>query len=96
MSLFLRPGAAAIKPGVSMMVRLGQYLYSIFTTMSLAHNQGLTHVHCSAQRKRFLGDRGCIQGWLLGCCGGIRGFKGVFGVYFVSEMAQVELRLERV
>jgi hypothetical protein len=33
-----RPGAAAINPGVSMIVRLGQYLYSIRTTISFAQN----------------------------------------------------------
>lgn len=31
-------GAAEMRPGVSMMVRLGQYLYSILTTISLAQN----------------------------------------------------------
>jgi len=28
--------------------------------------QGLTPVHFSAQRKRFLWDRGCIPGWFRG------------------------------
>jgi hypothetical protein len=29
--------------------------------------QGITLVHFSAQRKRFLWDRGCIKGLLRGC-----------------------------
>lgn len=36
--VFRLPGAAEMRPGVSMMVRLGQYLYSIFTTISLDQN----------------------------------------------------------
>mmetsp|Transcript_68714 Transcript_68714/g.217316 ORF Transcript_68714/g.217316 Transcript_68714/m.217316 type:complete len:200 (+) Transcript_68714:266-865(+) len=32
------PGAAEMRPGVSMMVRFGQYLYSILITISLAQN----------------------------------------------------------
>lgn len=35
-SACLRPGAALSKPGVSMMVKLGQNLYSILNTISLA------------------------------------------------------------
>ncbi len=38
------PGAAAMRPGVSMMVRFGQYLYSIFRMISLAQNW---HASCS-------------------------------------------------
>jgi len=38
MDLFLRPGAGATSPGVSIMVRLGQYLYSTFIIISLAEN----------------------------------------------------------
>ena len=34
--------------------------------------QGLTLVHVSAQRKRFLWDRGCIEGFIRGCLGGGR------------------------
>jgi hypothetical protein len=33
--------------------------------------QGLTLVHCSAQRKRFLLDRGCIWGSFGGCSRGV-------------------------
>jgi hypothetical protein len=58
--------------------------------------QGLTLVHFSAQLKRWLWDRGCMQGMFRGCSGGIRGCYGVCRVYFVSETAQVELRSGRV
>ena len=59
--------------------------------------QGLTLVHFPAQRKRFLWDRGCVQGLFRGCSGG-GGYYGVFTsrVYFVSETAQVELESGRV
>ena len=59
-------------------------------------SQGRTLVHFSAQRKRFLWDRGCIQGFLRGCVGGVRGYHGTFRVCFVSETAQVELKWARV
>ena len=36
--------------------------------------QGLTFVHFSAQRKRFLWDRGVFRG----CLGGVRWYQGVF------------------
>ena len=49
--------------------------------------QGLTLVHFSAQRKRFLWDRGCIEGLFRGCCvgvyevlGDVGGLKGVLRV----------------
>jgi len=58
--------------------------------------QGLTLVNCSAQCKRCLWDRGCIQGLFGGFLGGVRGYWGVFRVYFVSETSQVELRCGRV
>jgi hypothetical protein len=35
---FFRPGAAAMRPGVSIMVKFGQYLYSIFSIISFAQN----------------------------------------------------------
>jgi len=41
--------------------------------------QGLTLVHFSAQRKRFLWDRGCIEGLFRGCSGGLRGSGGIRG-----------------
>ena len=37
-------------------------------------SQGLTPVHCSAQCKRFLWDRGCIWGLFRGCVAGARGY----------------------
>jgi len=36
--------------------------------------QGLTLVHLSAQRKRFLWDKGCISGWFRGRVGGVNGW----------------------
>ena len=39
--------------------------------------QGLTLVHLSAQRKRFLWERGCTYGVCMGCLGGVRGYQGV-------------------
>ena len=51
--------------------------------------QGLTLVLFSAQLKRFLWDRGCIQGVCRGCLGGLRGCS-------VSETALVELKSGRV
>ena len=36
--------------------------------------QELTLVHFSAQRKRFLWSRGCIQGLCRGCVEGVRGY----------------------
>ena len=61
-----------------------------------AVRQGLTLVHFSAQRERFLWDRGCAQGLFGGCLGGVWGYYGVSTVYFVSETAQVELKSGRV
>jgi len=58
--------------------------------------QGLTLVHFSAQRKRFLWDKGCNWGLFRGCSGGVEGYEGVFRVYFVLETAQVELNSVRV
>jgi len=58
--------------------------------------QGLTLVHFSAQRRRLLWDRGCIHGVFRGCLGGVRGYYGLFRVYFVSGTAQVELNDGRV
>jgi hypothetical protein len=59
-------------------------------------NQGLTLVHFLAQRKRFLWNRGCLSGLIMGCAGGMRGYYAVFRVYFVSETAQVALKSGRV
>jgi hypothetical protein len=63
--------------------------------MTSTMDQGLTLVHFSAQRKRFLWDRGASGGriWGLsrGRLGHARGYEGVSKVAFVSETAQVEL-----
>jgi len=59
-------------------------------------DQGLTLVHFSAQLERFLWDRGGIQGLFKGSSGVIRGYRRVCRVYFVSETAQVELKIRRV
>jgi len=37
-----------------------------------------------------------LRGCLRGCLGSVGGYHGVFGVYFVSEMAQVELKSGRL
>jgi len=42
--------------------------------------QGLTLVHFSAQRERFLWDRGCLWGLFRGCLAGVRDHYGVFRV----------------
>jgi hypothetical protein len=55
--------------------------------------QGLTLVHFSPQGKRFEWHRECIQGLLRGNLGGGRGY---YGVYQVSETAQVELKSKRM
>jgi len=59
-------------------------------------SQGLTLVHFSAQRKRFEWDRGCIQRLMRGCLEGMMGHEEVSRMYFVPEMAQVELKSGRV
>jgi hypothetical protein len=53
--------------------------------MGAGAGQGLTIVHFSAQRKRYLRDRGCIYVLLR-----------VFRVYYASETAQVEPKSGRV
>jgi len=52
-------------------------------------NQGLTLVHVSAQRKRFVWDRGAFRGEFRGCLGGVRGFEGCRG----CVLCQKRLRL---
>jgi len=49
-------------------------------TVARACSQGLTLVHFSAQRKRFLWDRGYILGLFWGCSGCLRGYEGVYRV----------------
>jgi hypothetical protein len=60
-------------------------LMMLLVEMSAAR-QGLTLVHVSAQLKRFLWDRGRIQGLLRGSKGAL-GDQGVF----VSDRAQFKL-----
>jgi hypothetical protein len=45
-----------------------------------ARSQGLTLVHISAQLERFLWCRECTSGSSRGCLGGVRGYRGLFGV----------------
>jgi hypothetical protein len=64
-----------------------------------ARRQGRTLVHCSAQLKRILWDRGAMRGCSEGVwevSGGIQEYQGVFRVYFVSDTAYVELRSGRL
>jgi len=49
-----------------------------------AEEQGVTLVHFSAQRKRFLWDRGWIWELFRMCLGGVRGYHGIYRV-FLSE-----------
>jgi hypothetical protein len=67
---------------------------------SRSWEQGLTPVHYSAQRKRFLVDRGYSWGLLRVLVGGgceVSGvFTGCLGCIFVSETAHVELKSGRV
>ena len=72
------------------------YARDSYLKFGASKGQGPTLVHLSAQQKRFLWDRGCIQGLFRGCSGGIKGHCGVCRVYFVSETAQVELNSGRV
>ena len=58
--------------------------------------QGLTLVHYSAQRTRFLKDKGCILGLFRGCRGGVWVCQQAIRVYVVSEAAQFEVRSGRV
>jgi len=44
---------------------------------SAADLHGLTFVHSSAQRERFLWNRVYVQGLLGGCLGDVRGDKGI-------------------
>ena len=60
---------------------------------SSASAQGLTLVHFSAQRKRYVWDRVCMLGLLRGCLLGVRGHWGASRVCFVPETAQVELKI---
>jgi hypothetical protein len=88
----------ALEPGAS---RTGFNLHHP-TSASLAApyalQQGLTLVHFSAQRQRFLWSKGCIEGIFRGCVRvvGVGGQQELYRVLFMSETAQVELRRGRV
>ena len=66
------------------------------TSDAQAARQGPTLVYFSAQRKRFLWDRGCIWGLFMGRLVGTGGCQGGHRVYFVSETAHVEPKSGRV
>jgi hypothetical protein len=75
---------------------MSDWPYSVEAGAGATSSQGLTLFHFSAQRGRFLWDRGCIERLFRGCSGGVRGYQGVFVVYFMSEKAPVELISGRV
>jgi len=58
-------------------------------TAWLASEQGITLVHFSAQLKRCVWDRGCIQGLFRGCLG----VSGGIGEYVGCILCQKRLRL---
>jgi len=66
------------------------------TVAATGPRQRLTLVHFSAQRERFLWDRGCNEGFFRGCLAGILSRYGAFKMSFVSGMAQVELKCGQV
>ena len=53
-------------------ISLPQHRHRIFQK-HLPRHQGLTLVHFSAQPKRCVWDKGCIQGLFKGYIGGVRG-----------------------
>ena len=67
-----------------------------YVSPEVVKGQGLTLVHFSAQCKRFLWDRRCIQGLFRGCLRVVRAYEGVCRVYLMSETAQVELKSGQV
>jgi hypothetical protein len=70
-------GQAAITGQVTARYTYGEDLTGTFT-LSVWQRSGdgrnLHSVHFSAQRKRFLLDRGCMQGLFRGCLWGTRGW----------------------
>jgi hypothetical protein len=60
-----------------------QMMYSVAVAHLAGERQGLTLVHFSAQRKRFLWDGGCIQGKFTVSSRGGRVYSGVQRVLFV-------------
>ena len=47
--------------------------------------QGLTFVNFSAQRKRFLWDRGCVYALFRDCSSGVREYQGLFEGVFLCQ-----------
>jgi hypothetical protein len=66
---------------------------SSHTNQKEPSGQGLTLVHFSAQRKRFLWNRGCV--WLLfrGCLGAVEGGLGSMKGCLEYALCQKRLRL---
>jgi hypothetical protein len=58
--------------------------------------RGFTLVHFSAQRKRFLRARGCVQGLFRGCHAALGVVRGCLGWTVAAETAEVEQRSGRV
>jgi hypothetical protein len=52
--------------------------------------QGLSLVHFSSQRKRFLWDRGCIRG----CSGGVSGELGWFGCPLCQKRLKLSFKVD--
>jgi len=76
MGLIGSTGTALPREGI----RGGERIRLAEVNRRVAAVQGLTLVHLSAQRKRFVRDRGCMQGLLRGCQGYLVGVWGVFCV----------------
>ena len=56
--------------------------------------QGLTLVHFSVQRKRFVWDRGCIEGLFTGHFAGVRRCRGVLtGCWGFKRCISCQIRL---
>jgi len=55
------------------------FLPFVFASRARASDQGLTLVHFSAQRERFLWNRGCVERLFRGCSWGDMGCHGVSG-----------------
>ena len=58
-------------------------------------SQGLTLVHFSARRKRFVWDRGCIKGLFRGYFRGVLGMLGTISVCLGCVLFQKRLRLSQ-
>ena len=70
----LRLAPAAAAPVVALPAAALEPAAAAAAPSAPAATQGLTLVHCSAQRKRFLWDRGCIRGLFVGYLGGVVGY----------------------